>query len=279
MAFSKTNVTLETLTLDLAKQFADMPGLMGERPLRDSRLAFLDKERREGRFVSPSWAVVVDAPSSQRYRVNGQHSSTMLARLAPEEFPPDLMVTIEEFTSDDLTGDAFRIFNLFDHPKAARTNTDIMGLYRARYDELREIDLSTLVALCNGISQYESGRPDGMLFQPRERGSYLTRSEVREFVRWVSVYDEAMHGWLLHKPGVVAEMFATIQTDRPAAEKFWKQVFDESNPDPEHETRELTRNLKDLAPRPKIGQARLQKEAAKFWRRYRRSLAPTAVAA
>jgi hypothetical protein len=272
MAFKKTNVTLETLTLALAQQFAEMPGLSGERPLRDGRLAFLDKERQEGRFVSPTWAVLVDAATSQRYRVNGQHSSTMLSRLTPENFPPDLLVTVEEFTSTDLAGDAFRIFNLFDHPRAARTNTDVMSLYRALYPELATIDLGLLVALCNGISQYESSRNEPELYQPRERGIYLRRPDVRAFVQWAASASESMHAWMFGKAGVVAEMFSSMQMDHPTALTFWEYTLNESHPDPEHDTRELSRNLKDLAPRLRTGaQDRLQKEAAKYWRRYRRN--------
>jgi hypothetical protein len=81
---------------------------------------------------------------------------------------------------------------------------------------------------------------------------------------------------MLSKAGVMAEMFADRQTDPPASMDFWKLAFDESHSDPDHESREVTRTLKELAPRPKVGQARLRKEAAKFWKRYRRSLVPAA---
>jgi hypothetical protein len=276
MAFSKTNVTLENLTLELARQFAAMPGLPGERPLRDGRLSFLNKERLEGRFVSPGWAVVLDTTTGTRYRLNGQHSSTMLARLEADAFPAGLLVTIEEFSTTDLAHDGLHMFNLFDHPRAARSNTDIMGLYRARYPELAGIELSLLVNLCNGISQHEVNRADQNLLseihQPRERGVYLMRPEIRAFVLWAAPFEEEIHGWMLHKAGIVAEMFSNVQMDQPAAQEFWRLVLTESHPDQEHETRELSRNLKDLLPKPRIGQERLQKEAAKFWRRYRRSL-------
>jgi hypothetical protein len=53
----------------------------------------------------------------------------------------------------------------------------------------------------------------------------------------------------------------------------------ESHPEAEHETREITRVLKDLSPtKGRIGQDRLRKEAAKYWRRYRRNQAPPAAA-
>jgi hypothetical protein len=282
MAFSKTNVTLETLTPELAKQFSAMPGLIGERPLRPSRVAFLDHHRREGTFVSPSWAVVVDQMTGQRYRANGQHSSYMLAQVdgtrdGDPGFPADLSVTIEEYTTDNLQQDALRIFDLFDHPRAARTNTDIMGLHRARFEELMEIDLPLLVALCNGVASYEDERGrEGIVLPPRERGGYLTRPQVREFVQWAAAYENAIHGWMLKKAGLVAEMFANLQTESSVAKEFWRLVLTDSHPDHEHETRELARTLRDWATRPRIKQDRFRREAAKQWRRYRRNVTPAA---
>jgi hypothetical protein len=278
---SKTNVTLETLTLDLAKQFAALPGLLGERPLRDARVTYLNHERENGRFIDPAWAVVLESATGTRYRVNGQHSSTMLSRLAPADFPTGLMVTIEEYTTTDLATDAMHLFNLFDHPRSARTNTDVMGLYRAAYPELGPVDLSLLVSICNGIAQSQTTQPTANreTYPPRDRGTYLRRSDVREFVLWAHQYAGAMHHWMFGKAGIVAEMFLDMQIDKATAQTFWGLTLDESHADPDHESRELSRNLKDLAPKPRVGQDRLQKEAAKFWRRYRRSMAPAPIAA
>ena len=66
--FSKTNVTLETCSRDVAKAFALMPALKGERPLRPHRLTFLRSCVSAGTFVSPTWAVVVDKATGVRYR-------------------------------------------------------------------------------------------------------------------------------------------------------------------------------------------------------------------
>ena len=271
--FSKTAVKLEPLTHDLAKAYAAMPGLPGERPLRPSRLTFLEKHRQQGTFVSPNWAEAVDITTGQRYRVNGQHSSTMLARLAPEDFPQNLLVTIEEYTFDDLASDAVLIFDLFDNPQSARTNLDIMGLYRARYPDLAGIDLKILVDVTNGVWFYEHERGDqGVAFKPRERGLYLMRPEVRAFARWVTAgFADAKHKWMFGKVGIVAEMFASMQVpDKSVAEEFWRLVLTESHPDPDNETRELSDTLKGWVTRPKApSQGRFRKEAKKCLRRFR----------
>ena len=102
--FSKTNVTLESCTRDLAITVAHMPGLEGERDLKHARITFLDSHRRAGTFVSPSWAVVVDKTTGLRYRVNGHHSSTMLAAVDAPEYPTDLAWSPSKSTPPTISG-------------------------------------------------------------------------------------------------------------------------------------------------------------------------------
>jgi hypothetical protein len=270
--FSRTNITLENCTQELARQIAGMPGLPGERPIRATRLAYLANLRRTHRFVAPSWAIVVDTTTGARYRANGQHSSLMLAECPPEEFPQGLLCTIDEYSTDNFDADASEIFEIFDNPRSARSNTDKMSTVRARFAELQEIKLELLVAIVNGVAHYEGTREGGVVRTPRQRGMYLNAPDVRTFAIWAASHEHARHNWLFWKPGVVSEMFTDLQTDPDAAKAFWDLTLTESHPDPEHETRECSRNLKELAPRPRVGQDRLQKEAAKFWRRYRRGL-------
>jgi hypothetical protein len=188
------------------------------------------------------------------------------------EFPQGLLVTITEYSTNNFGEDAFPIFDIFDNPRSARSNTDAMSQYRAQYPDLADIKLETLVAVSNGIYHFEDQREGGVTLTPRTRGNYFHRPEVREFAVWIAGFEGSLHNWMIYKAGVVCGIFSNIQADKAAAESFWKLAFDESHPDPDHESREVTRTLKELAPRPKVGQARLQKEAAKFWKRYRRSL-------
>jgi hypothetical protein len=277
--FSVTNVTSNPMTPELAREFAQMPGLPGERPLNPVRLKHLDTERRTGRFTSPTWAVVINEATGQRYRANGQHSSTMLSsQCPPEEFPTGLRAIVVEYTTDNFAEDAFTIFEIFDNPRSVRNNTDKMSQFRALYPDLAHIKLQILVAVANGIYHYEDQREGGITLGARVRGIYYNQPEVREFAQWITAYDNTMHDWMITKPGLVCAMFATIKADKANAEVFWDYTFLESHGDPEHESRELTRNLKELLPRRRIGQDRLQKEASKFWRRYTRSI-PAATAA
>jgi hypothetical protein len=271
--FSKTNVTLENCTQELASTFATMPALEGERSLRPSRIAYLDGCRKAGTFAAPTWAVVIDKITGVKYRANGRHSSTMLSNCPPEEYPAGLLVTIEEYTTDDLTHDAFLIFDLFDNPRSVRTNTDVMGLHRAHYPELKTVDDTLCVALCNGIAMFEAGREKGIVLVSRQRGGYLQHENYRSFIVWAATaLAGTKHDRLLKKPGVVAEMIANRGSEPSAADEFWRLVFTESHPDADHETRELSRTLLEWArKKPMVGQDRFRRESSKQWRRFRRN--------
>jgi hypothetical protein len=272
--FSKTNVTLETCTQELAKTFATMPGLEGERPLNPKRLEFLDAHRKAGTFVSPTWAIVIDKTTGQKYRTNGQHSSRMLADCPPEEYPTGLLVSIEEYTSDDLAHDAFILFQLWDHPRSARSNADVMNQHVRHYADLAGIEAKLCLTLCSGIARFEASRGEkGEVLSARERGAYLQHDHYRSFVVWAATLSGTVHASLLNKPGVVAEMVANRGSDPTEADEFWRLVFTESHPDSDHETRELSRTLREWArKKPKVGQDRFRREAAKQWRRFRRAV-------
>jgi hypothetical protein len=273
--FQKTKATLASCTREVAAKFAAMPAFSGERKLRQHHVALLHNLVGKGRFVSPTWAVVVDSATGTTYRANGQHSSTMLAALSAEEFaeafPNGLNVTIEEWTTDDLKGDAYGLFIIFDNPIMSRSNYDVMGFHTSQFPELVGIDEKFAVSLANGMAFYERSVENGVVLIPRERGSYLSYEDRRVFVQWAVTHEKARHGWLFTKPGVTAEMFANWLKNRPLAEEFWGLVLTESHPDSDHETRDLSRILKDFAGRPKIKQDRFRREAAKRWKVFQRT--------
>src|SRR5262245_25512527 len=277
--FEKTNVTLETCDRAFAIAFSTMPALEGERLLKPARLASLRNHVKTGTFVSPTWAVVVDKNTGNRYRANGQHSSMVLAELTEAEwqtyFPKGLLVTVEEFTTDDLDNDTFLIFDIFDNPVSARANVDVMNLHRSHYADLADVSPQVLVNLMDGFALYQKGlkSPDGKskgtVLPPRQRGAYLENEETRKFAIWAAPFAATLHGWMLHKSGIVAEMVGHWNFDQRIADNFWQLVLNESHKDPDHETRELSRTLKDWASKPKVSQEKFRKETAKQWRRFR----------
>jgi hypothetical protein len=127
-----------------------------------------------------------------------------------------------------------------------------------------------LVAVANGIYRAESEREGGSLRTPRERGLYFNDPAFREFVLWLWEFVDAPHGWMHREAGLVAAMLEHTRRYPTEAREFWRLVLTESHPDPDHETRELSRDLVNIKHRPRYNQDTLRREATKAWKRFLR---------
>lgn len=269
MGIRKMEVRLEDLTPELARSFAGMTTFEGERTLKPMRLAFLRRHVKQGTFASPTWADAVLRGTDKRYRLNGQHSSTMLSALAPEEFPKGLKVTIETYEFDSIADDAFSLFDLFDNPKSARDNTDALGIDIAPFEDLRGIDLKFAGKVAAGIACFEAQKKEGGIFHDaRRRGVYFYDADNRTFLLWMWPFRDALHIGLLNPP-VMSEVYSDWTYNAAMAQEFWSLVLYESHSDPDHETRELSRVLKEMKQAEK-GPEYFHSRVRKAWNRYRR---------
>lgn len=279
--YFKKSTRIEPLTLDLAKEVAAMPGLPGERELRTSRLKFLRNHMKDGSFVGPNWAIAVHETTGEKFRINGQHSSNMLAALEPADFPSGLNVTIDTYGFTDMAQDVAGLFNLFDHPRSARSDTDYMGISRARYPEFAGMDNGFLVKVAAGIDANIRNRTVDSadakirlleeLLPHREHGNYFLDEPYRHFAVWLYQWREAKHFGFIGRNGVTSEILDDWRTSPEFAAEFWNYVFRENHPDPEHESRELVRELQSLAGKSKkVSADEWQKKTKKYWSRYYR---------
>lgn len=272
----KTNVELETLTPEIAKTFATMDRLPGERPLKPKRLKFFEEHIVNGTFIDPTWSVGVCKADGKKYRLDGQHTSTILASLAPEVFPKDKLVTIVTYEFDSITEDAVMLFDMFDNPASARNNEEMMNVFRAEHEELTDTSSAMCVAVGNGIYQYESAQEKGKLYPPRVRGLYFHDERNINFAQWVRDLFSAegvKNGWLLNKSGIVSEMLADWILSAEVASEFWSYVLKENHTDPDNITRELADDLKRWhAKQERKSQQEYRSKAQKSWKRYRKEI-------
>jgi hypothetical protein len=284
MGYTKTNTRSEILTPELAKQVSSMPGLLGEREIRPIRIKFLKTHIKGRTFVGPNWAIAVHKDTGDQFRINGQHSSHALAEIAehsPDHFPQNLYVTIDMFEFDDMVRDAPGLFNLFDNPRSARTDTDFMGITRATWNEFADMDNLFLVKVASGIDinvrlRAEAAAVSGMRMieiplAHREHGLHFNHEHNRQFAVWLYEWKNAKHFGFVGKAGVTSELLNDWRQSPEIATEFWDFVFYENHPDPEHESRELVRELLDLDRRPrKVPTAEYQSKTRKFWHKYYR---------
>lgn len=274
--YSKKETRIEVLTPELAKEIAAMPGLPGERELRRVRVRFLENKLNDGVFVGPNWAIAQHAESGQQYRINGQHSSHMLSSLGAEAFPADLKVTIDVYEFTDLMQDAGGLFNLFDHPKSARTDTDFMGISKAHFAEFADMENRFLVRVASGIDanlhiHAERTGVQAIMYTHRDQGQYFVEDRYRQFAVWLYQWKDAVHFDFTSRAGVTAEILDDWQAAPEVASEFWAYVFLENHQDPDHESRELVREIQSLGNKAqRITTAEYKKKTQKFWSKYYR---------
>jgi len=263
------------LTRELAIRFSQMKPMPGERAKRGSRLKYFNHKLRAGDFLSPTWAVAI--VNGEEYRADGQHTSTALATCSEELFPDNIGVTINTYRLDSMA-DAPTLFETFDNPISARSNTDKLGVYVAHHQEFLEIDRTYLSRVSRGIDYYyrdlakeADSQRQLTLWSARDHGLYFEQGPHRQFAIWLHSWRQSHHVWMIGKPGIVAEIFADWLSYPIMAERFWGEVFTESNPDSEDDTRELSRVLKEWSKRPtRMKQDKYRAKAHKIWDRYKR---------
>ena len=293
MSFRRIHTDEKPLTVELAKQIYEMPPLRGEREFKESRAKYLLDRIRSGEFADPIWATCfVSSDPDRMFRANGQHSSYQLSHLPPDvPFPkrPDgtPQTALIEVYELDSVNDAPKLFDKFDNPKSVRSNIDYMQQSRVAYPDLVDIKTSLLSRLCTGIDLWESTRRreashgegvKGSGVKPLRRGVssryrgdlYLAIPENRQYVLWLAPFSAELHGKFLGRPPITAETYGAWQTSRQLAEEFWSYVLKENHPEPDHETRELARELSTAMLRRGVSNT-LRTRSRTVWRRYLRA--------
>jgi hypothetical protein len=273
--YKKVEVTGVPLTVELAREWAAMTPLPGERDERPSRHAYLLSMVQHRLFAGPAWACGIERATGRKYRLDGQHSSKMLASLPDEVgFPTGLLCTVETWEFDSVGEDGATLFNLWNHPKSARTNEDAMGIYRAQAPaEVSDLNKQFLVKVVNGIYEHEKmlDPKQALLLPPRERGLYFSSAKGERycaFAAWVDTLRDLKNAAFLARAAVVGEMLNHWLKDRPKAEKFWDFVYRENHPDVDHETRTLADTFRSWSVQRKYRGAQYRMKAATAWRRF-----------
>ena len=271
----KIKSELTPLTRELAERFAKMSPLPGERTLRTARVKFFQARLADETFNSPSWSLATIGDSDHEFRADGQHTSHALTLCGDGQFPTHLSVTINTYRLD-AEEDRVQLFDLFDNPNSARTNLDKMGIFIANHPDLTHIeDRGFLNKVAHGIDYHHREANAPVTHTARDFGVYYDDdARNRDFANWLYGWHDAIHAWMVGKPGIVAEIYADWISYPALAGEFWGQVFTESNPDSDDETRELSRTLKEWSRKqPKVKQDKFRVKVKKIWDRFRRMAA------
>lgn len=206
-----------------AEELANMEGCPQDRAIKPFLLAHLNSQLIEGQFRPPSWAIINCKEDGKVYRVNGKHSSTVLA-LANGHFPKSLPHDFEEYDGDTRE-DVAKLYATFDRRESARHTGDINRVYAAANPKLVGVPGSIVNLAVTGIgtatwANYYSVKVDA-------RAAKLL--EFPDFVLWLQKIlqpdqDGVKSVKHIRRGPVVGAMFATWGKSRVAAAEFWRLV-------------------------------------------------------
>jgi hypothetical protein len=237
----------QRVTKKLATEFAEMDPAPRDRPLSERRLSVYRSLWSKGLFRPCTWARAHCAETGGLYRVNGKHTSTLLAGL-PEI--PEFYVTVEDYQCDTLE-DVAQLYGTFDSRLQSRTASDINLCFAGTIPELAGLSRTTINLVVGGINYHQDGAGAAQARQLAERAEVLV--EYPEFALWLSGLFSPPSGENgisgrrsckhLQRSAVVAAMFACWQKAQGPATVFWTAVRDETGSTPAAPDRKLARYL------------------------------------
>lgn len=225
------------VTKEIAERFRTMDP-PHDRPLSERRLAIYERMLKSGCFRPVTWATCMCFETGQEYRINGQHTSTLLASVEPL---PEFYAVVESYEADTLE-DVAKLWATFDSRISTRTNSDINVSFAASIEELKHLP-SRFISMMVTAASYDKWQ-DGYASIPAPERAELLLDNI-EFCQWcesliVGTGNSSRH---IARGPVVAAMHATFTKSRRAATDFWTAVRDETGATPDLPDRKLAKWL------------------------------------
>lgn len=233
------NPKTQVVTHTLANKFATMDPAPDDRPLSEVRLKVYEKLIKEGHFRPCSWAAAYCRETGGTYRVNGKHTSTLMAGLdAPL---PDLYAVIEYYECDTLQ-DVSRLYATYDSKMQSRSASDIYRSFAGCVPGLKDVS-GRIIDRAPTAIWYAWKQDSYRSTQPQERAEVLL--DHPDFVMWVDslIGGGGKGNGHLRRMPVMGAMFLTYQKSPKIARDFWEAVRDETGETPGLPDRKLARWL------------------------------------
>lgn len=229
------------VTRTLAAEWRDLTPAPADRPLSAARIAVYRKLVSMGLFrPSVEWAKAHCAENGGLFRVNGKHTSTLLADL--DQMPDGMTANVQEYQCDTMD-DVARLYSTFDSRDTTRTANDVTLAFAAVDEDLSKIGLRVVSLAVTGIALHRHGPRYASDTRPAERAEALLDPTCKQFVLWLDGIFSGKRTRHIQRGGVVAAMFGTWLRCRKDATAFWVAVVDETGATPGAPDRRLARYL------------------------------------
>jgi len=236
------------ITKKLATEFATMLPAPGDRPLSPRRNDLYKAFIKAKMFRSPEWAKAYCKETRKTYRVNGKHTSGVMAGWDPSEDGayPELYATIATYECDTLS-DVAELYATFDSKHTTRSTTDINWMFASSVPELAGINKHEIDRIVAGVN-YNPSKGTYADKTAAERAEVLLTET--DFVVWVSKNllngsekDSNAKRKILTRSSVMYAIWQTYKVDKGDALRFWLAVRDETDPTNDTPARRLAKFL------------------------------------
>lgn len=225
-------------TQSLIERFFKMEPAPNDRPLNERRQQKLKSMIDLGEFRTCEWASARCKETKTEYRVNGKHTSTILASMNGTA-PKDLHIIVEQYECDNLE-DVARLYCTFDSRVSARTSRDINRIFSA-----------TILDVCDLPSWIIDKAVAGLAFSKWEETCGAHGAEEKaslmldagDFICWLYLLTEGKDSKHLRRSPAIAAMFQTFCKAQKASTEFWTLVRDASGPNNGSPDRKLNKML------------------------------------
>jgi hypothetical protein len=222
MGFKLVKHEIKTVTRDVAKQFSTMAASPTEREFIPKRVEYLrDRIVQLQRAIPFFW--VMAKCGDEIFRMNGQHSSKMLAGL-DGKFPKDLIAVILTYEVDSLA-DLPVLFQQFDDRRSTRTLPDVAGAFQGVHPDIAAVERKTAKLAADGYIWFVKNRVSAHVLPVIADEAYAVfeDEDVRKFVLWTEGILTIKTPELKTSP-VIAAMFGCREVEPDKADLFWKEV-------------------------------------------------------
>jgi hypothetical protein len=230
----------------------------GDRPYRPALLKSLLAEMESSKFRPPEWAWAICEANDIIYRVDGKHTSKLLAEWPKDRELPVNRVHVSVFLCKDIQ-EVSELYSTFNSRESGRRIPDINRAFQGACFLLRD-QPSWLVNVSIAGLALARWELDTKKIKPVTKAQLLL--EYPDFVLWARTILEksGTSKGKLTRAAVVGAMARTYQRNKNKAHDFWTAVRDGSDPDPRAPSRVLQLYLIQLVMRNRTYDATKKQE-------------------
>jgi hypothetical protein len=227
--FKRLKAEINQLTPEFLAWFRELPPSPMERDLKPSRVNYLRDQADAGELVPFYWvtARLRNKPNSL-IRINGQHSSNMLAQLP--SLDPDLIVFYTEWEVENKS-DLALLYRKYDARQSGRSPIDICNAYHGLEPELATISTPIVKLGTEGAFWYYQnvvGEIKGVKGDDRYN-RLIEEPEDHPFLQWIGTL--IGNSKELRQTPVIAAMYGAFARDQESAREFFADVEKGTGPE------------------------------------------------